>query len=331
MDSHTNSSESGPVTRELLAAVSRSFYLSLRVLPGPVRHPLSLSYLLARATDTVADTAERGADWRQGLLAEFRDALVAGAGPDFLGRAAACAESVRHPGERVLLCRLPECFREYEQLPGAQRALVRTVLGHIIRGQSLDLERFPDAERLRALPDAAALEEYTWLVAGCVGEFWTAVCAEVMPRYAEASTAEMIRWGVRYGQGLQLVNILRDLPGDAGMGRCYLPGQELRAAGLRGELTWPAADWAPWHEVRLRWLPVAREWLGNGRLYVKNLRSFRLRLAAVLPMLIGEATLDLLGQQSRGGPPLAAKVNRAAIRRMLRRGIWLSLRPPRHW
>ena len=57
MDSRSNSSESGPVTRELLAAVSRSFYLSLRVLPGPVRHPLSLSYLLARATDTVAGAA----------------------------------------------------------------------------------------------------------------------------------------------------------------------------------------------------------------------------------------------------------------------------------
>jgi farnesyl-diphosphate farnesyltransferase len=149
-----------------------------------------------------------------------------------------------------------------------------------------------------------------------------------MPGFAAVPAGEMIRWGVRYGQGLQLVNILRDLPGDAGIGRCYLPGEELRAAGLRGELTWPAADWAPWHEVRSRWLPVAREWLGNGR---PNLRSFRLRLAAVLPMLIGEATLDLLEQQSGSGPPAAAKVNRAAVRGMLRRGIWLSLRPPRHW
>ena len=94
---------------------------------------------------------------------------------------------------------------------------------------------------------------------------------------------------------------------------------------------WPAADWAPWHEVRGRWLPVARDWLRNGRPYVKNLRSFRLRLAAVLPMLIGEATLDLLEQQSGNGPPAAAKVSRAAIRGMLRRGIWRSLRPPRDW
>jgi hypothetical protein len=48
-------------------------------------------------------------------------------------------------------------------------------------------------------------------------------------------------------------------------------------------------------------------------------------------MLIGEATLDLLEQQSGSGPPVAAKVDRAAIRGLLRRGIWLSMRPPRHW
>ena len=41
---------------EVLRSVSRSFYLSLRVLPKPLRDPLSLAYLLARATDTIADT-----------------------------------------------------------------------------------------------------------------------------------------------------------------------------------------------------------------------------------------------------------------------------------
>src|SRR3954470_7295958 len=41
----------------LLRSVSRSFYLSLRFLPKALRDPLSLAYLLARATDTIADTA----------------------------------------------------------------------------------------------------------------------------------------------------------------------------------------------------------------------------------------------------------------------------------
>ena len=41
----------------LLKRVSRAFYLSIRVLPEPVRRPVGLAYLLARAADTIADTA----------------------------------------------------------------------------------------------------------------------------------------------------------------------------------------------------------------------------------------------------------------------------------
>jgi farnesyl-diphosphate farnesyltransferase len=40
----------------LLRDVSRSFYLTLRVLPREIRPQISLAYLLARATDTIADT-----------------------------------------------------------------------------------------------------------------------------------------------------------------------------------------------------------------------------------------------------------------------------------
>src|SRR5437868_14776417 len=42
----------------ILRSVSRSFYLSIRFLPAQLREPIALAYLLARATDTVADTAQ---------------------------------------------------------------------------------------------------------------------------------------------------------------------------------------------------------------------------------------------------------------------------------
>src|SRR5262249_32426307 len=41
---------------DLLRRVSRSFYLSLAILPSSLREPIGLAYLLARASDTVADT-----------------------------------------------------------------------------------------------------------------------------------------------------------------------------------------------------------------------------------------------------------------------------------
>ena len=44
------------VLNGLLQGVSRSFYLTLRVLPGSIRPQIGLAYLLARTTDTIADT-----------------------------------------------------------------------------------------------------------------------------------------------------------------------------------------------------------------------------------------------------------------------------------
>src|SRR3954469_25716065 len=61
-----------------LRSVSRSFYLSLRFLPKPLRDPLSLAYLLARVTDTIADTTQPPAPVRMGAL---RDLAAAGRGP----------------------------------------------------------------------------------------------------------------------------------------------------------------------------------------------------------------------------------------------------------
>ena len=312
-----------PLTTGLLAAVSRSFYLSLRVLPSAVRAPLSLSYLLARAADTIADVPVRPAAERLALLAAFDKAVQEGADDGFFARAAEFSKDVDHAGERTLLQRLPECW---SALASSQEesALIRAVLQRIIRGQSLDLERFPDTAQPASLPNAAALEEYTWLVAGCVGEFWTDICLLHLPRCASLPRDEMLRLGKRYGQGLQLLNILRDQPKDMADGRCYLPATELHAVGIH-ETVWPAEDWKPWHAVRRKWLAESRARLNDGANYVRALKSTRLRFAALLPLLIGNATLDLLDAQPEDQPPQALKISRGKVKRLMLKALWKSL------
>lgn len=56
----------------LLKSVSRSFYLTLRILPGGMREPIALAYLLARAADTIADTTLVAPEKRLELLLSFR-------------------------------------------------------------------------------------------------------------------------------------------------------------------------------------------------------------------------------------------------------------------
>ena len=74
---------------DVLRRVSRSFYLSLRILPGSLREPIGLAYLLARAADTVADTRVLPRAERLGHLEALR-AAYAGAPTDPAAIARAC-------------------------------------------------------------------------------------------------------------------------------------------------------------------------------------------------------------------------------------------------
>jgi farnesyl-diphosphate farnesyltransferase len=284
-----------------------------------------VSYLLARAADTIADVEARPSGERLALLDAFRTAVHQGPDAAFLASAASFAAEVEHAGEQELLKRLGECFVQLGRLTQGSQEKVRTVLGHILHGMSLDLRRFPDPLTLRCLKTAEELDEYTWLVAGCVGEFWTAICAAELPGVFTRMEPEMTTLGGRFGKGLQLINILRDQAGDAAIGRCYLPGDRLREAGLSGEVVWPAADWRPWHTVRRNLTAQAREFLEDGWTYAASQRSIRLRFATLMPLLIGGGTLSRMEALPEDRPPAAVKVTRQEVKRYARRALWMAL------
>jgi len=273
----------------LLRAVSRSFYLTLRVLPAPIRPQISLAYLLARATDTIADTDAVPRAKRIVLLREFQSLTRVPA----LG---ALAENQALPAERLLLERLDECLALLDTFTTVDRRLIQQLLNTIITGQIFDLETFPG--NLVALGDDAALDRYTYLVAGCVGEFWTQMCQAHLPGLENLSVAA----GVRFGKGLQLVNILRDLPRDYAIGRCYLPVENPH----------DAAEVGP---VYAKWLDAAVAHLDAGWEYTLTIpvNQKRLRLACVWPLWIGLKTIARLRHANPLDPTQRVKVARAEV------------------
>ena len=60
----------------VLRDVSRSFYLTLHLLPGPVRTQIGLAYLLARTTDTIADTELVPLEQRLQCLQDLRERIL---------------------------------------------------------------------------------------------------------------------------------------------------------------------------------------------------------------------------------------------------------------
>ena len=138
---------------DLLRRVSRSFYLSLAILPRALREPLGLAYLLARASDTVADTRLLPRAERLRHLATLGAAYAGAPAPEVAGVARACASLQTHAAERELLERVSEALARVERLPAGDRTAVRAVLATITEGQCFDLECFPgeDAAGLAAL------------------------------------------------------------------------------------------------------------------------------------------------------------------------------------
>lgn len=234
-----------PSQRQLLSQVSRSFDLTIRLLPAALQAPVAIGYLLARATDTVADTSALPLAERQVLLDRMSQAIAApltsAADSQELTRLSqAFAAQQTDPHERALMQALPQCLPLLQTLSEADQASVRGVLSHITRGQHLDMARFGPG--LNALHTEAELQDYTWLVAGCVGEFWTELCGRHLPGCARLPQNEMLRIGREYGMGLQRLNIVRDAGADLAAGRCYWPAETLAQAALTPSMLAEAAQ-----------------------------------------------------------------------------------------
>jgi farnesyl-diphosphate farnesyltransferase len=312
-----------PEHRRILRGVSRSFDLSIRLLPPALQAPVSMGYLLARATDTVADTSNLPLGERQILLDLMTQTFTAPHANEAQDRelmrlTQAFAAQQTDPNERALMLALPECLPLLQTLSAADQTSVQIVLGHITQGQKLDMTRFGTG--LNALQSEDELAHYTWLVAGCVGEFWTELCERHLPDYSQLPHAEMLRLGREYGMGLQRLNIIRDTGADLAAGRCYWPQDTLAQAGLTPQMLAQAAQssdtgtWLALSPLYAQWLDRTQMQLADGMRYALALQPLRLRLASALPALIGARTVALLRQAGPGALAQRVKIPRHEMR-----------------
>ena len=317
---HFMSGRSYPHARALrttiLRSVSRSFYLSIRFLPPQLREPIALAYLLARTTDTVTDTTRIPGTVRMEALKMLSDGIQGkGSREIVVNQVASFVPLQENAAERTLLDSLPDCLAWLEQTRGADRDDIRALLEKITHGQMLDLHRFDNPAQIRTLQTTADLDEYTYLVAGCVGEFWTRLCFRHLRDFTSLVQDEMIALGRRYGMGLQLINILRDAGTDLRAGRCYFPDDELGAIGLGAAQILSESD--RFQPIYQRWMEKAEEGLACGMQYSQAIRNRRVRAATVLPALIGSSTLALLRKAGASALHQTIKVPRREVRAMI--------------
>jgi farnesyl-diphosphate farnesyltransferase len=207
----------------LLQKTSRTFALTIPLLPRPTRREVSVAYLLFRIIDTFEDATHWTPDHKTAALQEFVELMENGdaQAADAATLRWAADPPLEHPGYLELLQQAPRVLAWHRALASAahdqiSQHLRRTALGMIeLMGQTTE----GGVLRLNTLDE---LRDYCFIVAGIVGQLLTELYLLGTPTLA--SVAEELRArSVRFGEGLQLVNILKDARHDALEGRSFLP------------------------------------------------------------------------------------------------------------
>jgi farnesyl-diphosphate farnesyltransferase len=212
-----------PNLDQLLEKTSRTFALSIPLLPEPTRREVTVAYLLFRIADTFEDAAAWPRERRVEALERFARLVERPAAGEAgrLARGWLAELPSTHPGYLELLAETPAVMAAFEELsPQAREAVGR----HTVRtaeGMAGFVARADDGGRLE-LADFADLEAYCYVVAGIVGEMLTELFLLGRPELA-AVAARLRPGAAAFGEGLQLVNILKDSADDAGEGRRFVP------------------------------------------------------------------------------------------------------------
>ncbi|MDR3505327.1 MAG: presqualene diphosphate synthase HpnD [Acidocella sp.] len=192
---------------ELVKRSGTSFYHGMKILSPERRDAMYAIYAFCRVVDDIADEEGRDFAAKQQELEEWRQ-RIAGL---YLGEADG-------PIPRALL----DTVRDYK--------LRAEDFIAIIDGMEMD------AGEAIIAPSLAELDLYCDRVASAVGRLSVRVFGD------SSANADAVAHAL--GRGLQLTNILRDVPEDAERGRLYLPRELLEAAGVpltpQGALQSPA-------------------------------------------------------------------------------------------
>jgi farnesyl-diphosphate farnesyltransferase len=306
----------------ILKRVSRSFYLTLRILPRSLRTPIGLAYLFARAADTIADTVLVSPATRLTLLEQFRSLFRAHDTAILAVLRMVLVGPQRIPAERELLSRLDECFAVFRTCAQDDQARISRLLLTLTQGMVMDLTTFPAEHdgRVVALKTRQDLDQYTYYVAGCVGEFWTDIHMAHRPSLAGWDVQMMKEWGIHFGKGLQMTNILRDLAHDLRIGRCYLPLEDLILHDLAPEQLLEPSAITHVRPLLHELLALTLDHYRWGWAYTLAIprREVQLRLACAWPLLIGFRTLDLVARANNLLDPSGmVKISRSVVYRML--------------
>src|SRR5262245_55022243 len=213
--------------RAMLPAVSRTFSLSIRLLPGELGAAVRCAYLICRIADPIEDAPSMEASRKAELLDELSKSFD---DPSALPLISAAASGLTGDDAHLALVAGADLvFAEYRELSPGTRNHVRHWVREMVAGMRKFVLAYPHGIRIQTLRE---YKEYCYYVAGTVGylvtDLWREHSSSITAHRYQALRARC----AAFAEGLQTINVLRDVARDAEHeNSIYVPDELLREHG----------------------------------------------------------------------------------------------------
>ena len=305
--------------RGIISRVSRTFAIGIALLPGDLGKAVLTGYLLCRIADTVEDDGACPAARRQYLLARFQACFE---DPDAARSFASEAAEIQADENYLELVAGTELvFQLLGQLPKKSADIVARWTRELATGMSEFVGRYPDGIRIQTM---AEYRRYCYYVAGTVGHLLTDLFYYHSPYIRERDYQRLLAHCEAFGELLQNINIIKDIPWDVEHENAvYVPEELLRKRGSSHQ-TILSGDWVVENRAALYDLvQLAKDDLLESLEYFNALpkMAVTIRLFCLLPILFAVATLREIERTTAmlqsGG---AVKISRQEVRSLILAG-----------
>ena len=215
--------------KAILGSVSRTFALTIPLLPPSIEKVVGNTYLLCRIIDTIEDAADLSTQSKQSLSALFLDAVLEKAPVEtFVAPCLNALKNYSNQDELDLISHTPTVLRILHTCSTQDQAAVSRCVSIMSEGMSL----FHGRQNQAGLQDLAEFEQYCYVVAGVVGELLTTIFSNHSQTFKEKMAGHE-NLAIAFGQALQMTNILKDSPEDKARGVSWKPINVSHEALLR--------------------------------------------------------------------------------------------------
>lgn len=276
-----------------LEKVSRTFTLSIRILPPELRAYVGHAYLICRLLDTLEDTPDILVKEKKNALDIAIDSINSVEAHDKnASYFSSLADNYTIKEEEKELLRnsskIFDCLLTFPE--NVQKILRKWTVEMAIGMKKYAFGKDKPEVQLQGMEN---FEEYTYFVAGTVGELLTDLYSQKRYGIADKNLKIMRENSIQFGKALQFVNIIKDSRADIEEGRCFIPKDLLDKYNCDLTTFFNPENIDSSQKVYTELIMKAKEYLDNAIEYINNIpiKDWRIRLFCIWPVVLAYKTL----------------------------------------